>query len=768
MSELPINAAEIEATYQPAAPAPASSWKRPDFSMLDETLKRIKKGRRIVQNKMLLSEHLRNGRMEYYLNEATGEVMVEKVFLKHSEKWLNYIDTYLKIKTSRMAGQINRRECVPQSNTESEIRKAAAGTALLEYYAAEMGEREMVKNLCDWLPTYGMLFLHAYWDSAALAIVPMMVEETTPPMTEGLAEGVEYIGRRRTQVGWIDAYQGPFGDVRSEIVLPFALYIPPGVERFEDCTSFFRQSVKPMSWVRTHAPHLEGQIFADRIDSTRTGDAQMNYDSGIWFEERTEPDEHGSQRLSEKAGYFAVTEYYEYASGQWHVLQYATQDAAAQRGGKGRASRILISESTFRDHGYTGVTTWRNPGQFYPKPTVLNLIDPQRNICKMQIQMALSEKRARKPLMMLSAAHTFIKDDDFHIVKLQNSPGAAPPVFQNLPNNFPMQSAYRNDQKETMKDLLNLYPISQANPQGVRAGVAIQQLRAEQSNISDAEREYIDLALIRHSQAMLRVAYDNYDEARAAGKFDDSEQTYVITKDFLHSKPNVRVVGGGLLPTDKQERLDFGMQLLNAGVFEPGREEAVARMVEWMGGSKNDINILTPGPYRCKEATDREHRGIEEGRVLAGAAPDGSPQPWAMWDNGEPVADEFQAHADEIREHVRFTRTDRFLGSWNAAMREMLRIHIRNHQALMAPAAAPLAPEANAGAPAGGPAAAPQMPGVPPGAPPGMGPSLPPDAPPAPGGPAMGGQGLNPNLIAALQAAAAGQGPAGGPMTMAA
>ncbi len=620
-----------------------------------------------------LSEHFRAGRQEYLYDPATRRVVKDSILSRYQDRWVNILDILLLIKLGKVCAVQNRVEVVAEAQTERAVQRAQAQTALLRHFTLLNRTRDLFRETVNQQFTYGNVWLHTFWNPTKRSVLGIPAQWTGQPMpAEMLRPGASHRGRFDTHMGPVDAYDGPFGDVDDELVLPYEMYVPVGTVDWEQVTEFERRHTRPLDWVQAAFPQADlSRLRHQAVGSRRMGSFQPSNNTATGLS--SGDDEFDSDTLTDQAGHVILSEYWTQRDGVW--LQYLTCFETDNE----KARRIPLAQNEFAHHGYTHYVAFPDQARFYSTSDVLKVLEPQRRFSHMIVKMAASERLSAKPLVFVPPGWGYKEDTQFHVFEVPPIPGAQAPSFSLIPNNFELQNAYMQMQIDLMMRVLGIYPVSVGETSGARSGTALEHLREEQSSVTDMIREAADSAMALHNERKLAIAYEYYDVPRLVGVFEDSAELYVLSKELLSASPRCKVITGGVLPTSKAERIDLGMQVLEKGLVLPQNQEAVERMLEWAGGSPDDIRTLAAGKYDIREQVEREHRSIQDGTIVPMPLPDGSMR--MVWRaSGEPVVDEFQPHDMEVPLHRMVMRTEKFLFEWSPQQRQMLRMLIQEHE----------------------------------------------------------------------------------------
>lgn len=535
-----------------------------------------------------------------------------------------------------------------------DIRSANYMTAILRDHARRNGSAARLKHIAHRAMLTGDEFVRVWYDPEQLGSLELSGEEMQAWTKMTGQEPLE-----QSQVGE-DKFRAVFrvGGTREARVPGNLVFVDTGSEDWDSVTRFCVVDYMPVHKVRLMFPQNADKIRPEYIQNTSDAGEMPR-----WAGAFPQHNQQGYSSHSVENGLVTVYEYWEMSTGGgW--------DRAVVIG---RENGIVVEKNLgLKDNNYAHYPALRASG-FWSK----SFAEDQR-----QLQFSLNSMTTRKirffaetvknTILMPKGSKIKGLTNDFNqIVEYDAFSGAKPeyrPMDASVLQVFESMIA---DIEAKMERVSQVSSVARGSTNTRFTGVAVQELREANSTPIFRVRENIKEAEARKWRLVALLAQQNYTMPRLlkiGGDQSDLEVREFSRSDIL-AGTDVDVVDSDVGEVAKNRRLDLSLQIMSSGVFAPGMEDQLDRMMQFVETGRVE-SIRDELEVLGETQAAAEYKAIMDGHIDFGPLPMmRSEQPGGVETQvpplvyigrspfehmvpGNPIFHESQPHNAHIKQHI--------------------------------------------------------------------------------------------------------------------
>jgi len=640
-----------------------------DVKIWTERVRKSANRKRQKNAKWLLMEKMYEGKQWFALNNKFSLVRDRRLW-NNNAAILPLIRNVIEYSAATAMAGKTYPQAVPAmpENAESVI-SADTASRCLRYIDEYLDTPTINIQIMRYLMIFGKMFKCVSWDDEAKGTMRVSNEVMFGTLEEN--EEIQMIGREKTS----EVIEGPIGNVREEIVLPYEMYVPHGIRCLDDAHWIVRVFIKSIDYVRDRYGALK-DIESENIRSNR----------GIvndgWTSQGGEDVEDGDSSTSDAGRVWLFECWEKQSSGQWR------RDVICNE------QHINSGEDLHNDHPFIEYDCFDEPAKFWSSGVIEDLEPLQRNINYLVTEMMTGYRNSVKPFVMLPKGPGGTKPSPIdnswaNMWEYHASPYSPAPAKIDL-NTIPSDMLDTIDwQIRQMFEAAGLHEASRgATPSGQRiSGKGISYLQDKDSTRLARIKDLFDSRERLAHTKKLKLIQRGYTEERLITVIGHNNQALSseVSGDQLNSVSYVRILQGDIFPQGIMAKWDVGMQLFQMGYFQEQRAPERAAMLGMMGLAQGGFQEIDNYDQYERIRTQIEQNWFLNGDVTLSYVPLDEDNPAAGSKEstsyyGDSLFKKFQNHETHLQEHNKFRNSPAF-GAMSVEMQELFNRHVEfEHQ----------------------------------------------------------------------------------------
>jgi hypothetical protein len=404
------------------------------------------------------------------------------------------------------------------------------------------------------------------------------------------------------------------GDPRVEVHSPFQIEVDPEAMRINEAAWLNHSKCRALSWLKDRYPKEAADLTPE---SGNDGSLTMFYERRI---QNTAGPYGGWNVEDEEAGESILTHNLWLAPSKKHK-----KGAWALVAGDVVLDKQKELPNPFHAIPYVQLLEIPVPGRFWATCALEHCIGPQGDYNKGRSQLIENRNVMSRPKWAVPKGSGILNSsiDNQPGEVIEHNPGLPPVVITPpaIPDYVHRLLEYA---LKDIEDVSHIHEVTQSRaPSGVRSGVAIAQLQEQDDQVLAPTFLLMEEALSQLGSWLLHILAENVEEERIlkiVGKGNEVE-TKAFTGKQLYgpnsSKPgvnyfDVQVQLGSQLPLSKQARLQFTIDLVNAGILDRVADKKKILEILELGTEEGVINE----EQLDKQAARRENLQLMDGLEL--------------------------------------------------------------------------------------------------------------------------------------------------------